>query len=303
MRKWWIYQQERFPVMAHGTLILAFSFSAVCFSFLLRGGQGLPRWESALTAFISSFCFFLQLRIADEFKDCEEDRLFRPYRPVPRGLVTLRELGWIAAAAGCLQAALAWWLDPRLLFLLALNGLYLAGTSHEFFARKWLKARPFTYMWTHMLIIPLVDFYATACDWMPAQGAPPHGLGWFLAVSFFTGFVIEFGRKMRSPDMEEQGVQTYTLLWGRPRAVAGWWLSMGLAGTAAILAAQTLAWTRPTFIFVTILWMAALALGIAFLRKPARAGARTIDSLSGLWTLSIYLILGSLPVLLTLWDR
>jgi len=88
--KWWVYQKERFPFIAHGPLILAFSASAVCFSSLLR--EGTPSIQSLLAAFSSSFLFFLQLRIADEFKDFEEDSRYRPYRPVPRGLVTLR--GW-----------------------------------------------------------------------------------------------------------------------------------------------------------------------------------------------------------------
>ena len=56
-------------------------------------------------AFATAFLFFLQLRIADEFKDFEEDSRYRPYRPVPRGLVRLRELGWLGAAAACLQLA------------------------------------------------------------------------------------------------------------------------------------------------------------------------------------------------------
>ena len=40
-------------------------------------------------AVVTSFLSFLQLRIADEFKDFDEDSRYRPYRPVPRGLVTL----------------------------------------------------------------------------------------------------------------------------------------------------------------------------------------------------------------------
>ena len=39
--------------------------------------------------------------------DAEEDARFRPYRPVPRGLVTLRELGWIGALIAVVQFALA----------------------------------------------------------------------------------------------------------------------------------------------------------------------------------------------------
>src|SRR5512143_1279527 len=100
--RWWIYQAERFPVFAHGPLILAFSMSAMSYSALLRGADAL-RPSAALVAFVTAFLFFLQLRIADEFKDAEDDARFRPYRPVPRGLVSLRELAWAGAAAAALQ--------------------------------------------------------------------------------------------------------------------------------------------------------------------------------------------------------
>src|SRR5207244_2784241 len=105
---------------------------------------------------------FLQLRIADEFKDFEEDARYRPYRPVPRGLVTLRELGRLGAAAALIQLFLALVLDPSLVLLLAVAWIYLALMSKEFFVGEWLKQHPIPYLISHMVIIPLVDFYATA---------------------------------------------------------------------------------------------------------------------------------------------
>ncbi|MDH5553526.1 MAG: hypothetical protein OEX82_09395, partial [Nitrosomonas sp.] len=96
--RWWIYQQERFPLLAHGPLVAAFSFSAVCFSSLLRDEVSMPGLLPTMVAFITALLLFLQLRIADEFKDYEEDCRYRSYRPVPRGLISLRELGWVAAA-------------------------------------------------------------------------------------------------------------------------------------------------------------------------------------------------------------
>ena len=42
--------------------------------------------------FIVTFLQFLMVRIVDEFKDYEEDCKYRPYRPVPRGLIKLKEL-------------------------------------------------------------------------------------------------------------------------------------------------------------------------------------------------------------------
>src|SRR5438132_5273528 len=62
--RWWVYQKERFPVLAHGILIAAFSFSAVSFSSLLRGQNTLPAARTALVAFGTAFLFFLQLRLA-----------------------------------------------------------------------------------------------------------------------------------------------------------------------------------------------------------------------------------------------
>ncbi|MEZ5304109.1 MAG: UbiA family prenyltransferase [Verrucomicrobiales bacterium] len=102
--------------------ILAFSSSAVCYSRLLRGDPGLPGAAALLVASVASFFFFLQLRIADEFKDFEEDSRYRPYRPVPRGLVTLRSLGWLFVIGGAAQLATALWFHPPLAAVLIARG-------------------------------------------------------------------------------------------------------------------------------------------------------------------------------------
>jgi 4-hydroxybenzoate polyprenyltransferase len=163
LRRWWVYQRERFPVLTHGLLIAAFSFSALSFSSLLRGRDRLPPPGAALVAFLTAFLFFLQLRIADEFKDFEEDSRFRPYRPVPRGLVSLRELGVLGALAALVQLGLALWLDPSLVLLLAVAWAYLVLMSKEFFVAQWLKARPVAYMVSHMVIIPTVGGIQYEC--------------------------------------------------------------------------------------------------------------------------------------------
>src|SRR5262245_24682414 len=189
--RWWTYQRERFPLASHTPLVLAFSASAVCFSSLLRGHLAAPSRSALFVAFVTSLLFFLQLRIADEFKDFEEDSRFRPYRPVPRGLVTRKELACLGVATGAVQLALALWLQPSLVWLLFTAWVYLALMTREFFAARWLKAHPVAYMASHMLILPLVDLYATACDWKVAGvSSPPIGLTWFLVVSFLNGLVV-----------------------------------------------------------------------------------------------------------------
>jgi len=295
--RWWVYQRERFPLFANGALVLAFSSSAVCFSRLLRRDLTWPSWQQLGVAFGTCLLFFLGLRIADEFKDCEEDALYRPYRPVPRGLVTLRELGRIGATAALLQLVLALWLAPRLIIVLLAGWLYLGLMSNEFFAREWLKARPITYLWTHMFIMPIVDLYATACDWIPAgSNLPPRGLPWFLVASFFNGIVIEFGRKIRAPLDEEVGVQTYSVLWGRRNAVLAWLAMMLVTAVCAARAASNIHFTGPVATTTGTVWVIAFAAGIHFLRRPLPGSGKRFELISGAWTLLLYGSVGLIPL-------
>ena len=294
--RWWVYQRERFPIFAHSPLLLAFSFSAVSYSSLLRGDLTWPALKSIVTAFITSLLFFLQLRIADEFKDFAEDSQFRPYRPVPSGVVKLEELGFIGVLAAFTQLCFAWWLQPALLILLIIAWVYLALMSVEFFAREWLKARPITYLWTHMLIVPLVDFYATGCDWMALGKSQPEGLWWFLAVSFCNGIVIEIGRKLRAPEDEEVGVQTYTVLWGRKKAVFVWFGAMFATAIFAVLAAIKIDFIVPVISILFVVLSLAAILSLLFIQRPESKRAKLFEVMSGIWTLLMYLSLGAIPM-------
>jgi len=299
--RWWIYQRERFPVFAHGPLIAAFSLSAVCCSSLLRGDDRLPSSLSLLVAFGTALLFFLQLRIADEFKDFEEDARHRPYRPVPRGLVTLPELGIVGVLSAAVQMGLAWLLQPGLTLLLVFVWFYLALMSKEFFIGSWLKSRPVLYMLSHMVIIPLVDLYATACDWWPAGGGPPAGLKWFLAVSYCNGIVLELGRKIRAPAAEETGVETYSFLWGRRNAVLAWIGALGLTAVAAVIAARQISFSQAVIILSSVLLVAGGGIAILFLREPSTRLSKAIEGLSGVWTLLMYLNLGVVPLVWRWW--
>lgn len=298
MRRWWTYQKERFPLAQHVPLVLAFSLSALFFSRLLRGESTLPDGSQVIVGFCTALLFFLQLRIADEFKDFDEDSRYRPYRAVPRGLVTLHELGGIFAASAVVQFLLAIWLEPRLIVLLVVTWLYLVGMCKEFFMRRWLKAHPLIYLWSHMLIMPLIDLYVTSCDWLVSgQTKPPEGILWFLVVSFFNGVLFEFGRKIRARDDEETGVQTYTALWGIKKATGAWILTLLLNFFAATMAARqtgSLLFTVPLLLaFLAV----AIRVGQRFLKTPTSKRSKAIETVSGIWTLAMYITLGPLALI------
>ncbi len=310
LKRWWVYQRERFPIFRHGLLIAAFSSSAVSYAALLagRGGTPTPSLRGYGVAFVTCFLFFLQLRIADEFKDRDEDQRYRPYRPVPRGLIRLRELAVLFLLGTVLQFGLAIFLDPRLTWLLLAAWVYLALMSVEFFARDWLTVRPLTYLWTHMLMMPIVDFYAIACHWLPAGDGLPRGLKWFLAASFLNGVAIEFGRKIRQPADEEEGVPTYSRLWGASRAATAWLGVLAAAGGCGLLAAREIDFTLPLAIALGPVFLLAAVQTIRFRNQktssppatgPDRSGlvpTGHFETISGIWTILFYLGLGLVPL-------
>lgn len=293
----WAYQRERFPLVAHGAVIAALSLSAPGVSSLLTGRSGQAGWAGMATAFVTLFVFFLHLRIADEFKDSEDDLRYRPWRPVPRGLVSLGELAAIGIAGAVLQIIFALWLDPGLVWLLLAAWVWFGLMSAEFFAKAWLKAHPIIYLASHMVILPLIVLYATACDWLVAGAAiPPVGLAVFLLMCTANGVVFEIGRKIRAPEGEREGVETYSALWGPARAVLAWLAALLLAAAAGAHVAASFGFAVPFAAIAAGLLAIAALVAVRFHQARNDKTAKTIETMSGLWNLSMLLALGVLPV-------
>jgi UbiA prenyltransferase family len=297
LQRLWIYQRERFPLARTALLLAVFTAASINVSAHLAG-RPLPPWPSYLVAFAVGLIFFFQLRACDEIKDAEDDRLYRPERPIPRGLVSLGLIVGLAIAAVPVATLVTAALDLHLLWLLALVWSWMALMTAEFFAPHWLKARPFLYLVSHMLIMPLIDLFVTACEWLTVSGRPPAGLWLFLALSFLNGCVLEIGRKIYAPANERTGVETYSALLG-PRNATLLWCAI-LVAASAFLIAVAVAIGAPRLVsavgFVGL--VACLACGFLFLRAPDAAAQSRIDTMSGLWVLICYGAAGFAPLVL-----
>lgn len=298
--RWWTYFQERFPLQ-HSVVLAVYSVSTLCYSTLLRGEARAPSAWPVFVAFLSAVLFFLLLRVLDEFKDLEDDCRWRPYRPVPRGLVSLRGLAVLGALAALVQLSLALTLTPALVVGLVGVWAYASLMGVEFFARAWLRARPTMYLVSHAVITPLITLYISAIDWLP--GNVPGGLGWLLAMSYVGSAVVEIGRKIRAPVDEEPGVQTYTVLWGL-RGGVGVWLT--LLVTMALLALGAASRVNASLFVVVValpLLVAATVTGRRFLLRPTPGTGKRFVVLSAVWIIGIYLALGAAPLVIRLWMR
>jgi 4-hydroxybenzoate polyprenyltransferase len=295
--KYLTYLNERFPLQSHIPIIAIFSFSAICYALSADGATQFVSAAHYLAAFLLTATTFFLLRISDEFKDHEDDMLYRKYLPVPRGLITLRELKHIAWGVLLFQAILLFFFPQFLITYLVSIG-YMTLMYHEFFVAEWLKKHQIAYVLSHMAIIPLVDLVASAAYWATDGGYPPKALVWFFLVSFFNGMVLEFGRKIKSPEMEEEGVVSYTKLYGLKGGVFLWLAVLTVTLISAFVAAKQI--NSPSWVYICFLSLygVALVVALAFLQKPGKKRSKAIEIVSGVWTLGMYLNIGALPFIL-----
>ncbi|WP_424944568.1 UbiA family prenyltransferase [Aliiroseovarius crassostreae] len=292
----WVYQKERFPLLKTAPLLAVFSAASLSASAELSE-RPLPGLGGYLAGFVIAMLVFFQMRVCDEYKDLEDDRRYRPDRPIPRGLVSLRLIISLGFVSLPITALAAWLWHPPALWLLAVVWVWLAAMTAEFGAADWLKARPVLYLLSHMAIMPLIDLLLTGLEWMPG-GGPATGLSLFLALSFVNGCVLEIGRKLWSPENEISGVETYSGLWGARKAARIWGacVLLSFALLLGVGAATGVVWLSAALGGVGV----AICLGVAasYARSPTTKAEKRMDMIAGLWVFACYAIAGFLPILM-----
>lgn len=295
-RRLWLYQAERFPLGKTALLLAAFSAASISVSAHLVD-RPLPHWGVFIAAWLVAIVFLFQLRACDELKDLEDDRLYRPERPIPSGLVSLRLILSLALLAGFLAVGLTISITPILLVPLALVWLWLGLITAEFFVPAWLKARPFLYLVSHMAIMAFIDLYLTGAEWVPHGWLPPNGMWAFLALSLVNGCVLEIGRKTWAPSSERPGVETYSALIG-PTGSARLWLGTALLAWLLLLTVGFLLGAPLTIGALSAILLAVMiAAARTFMRDPQPKDQKRIDALAGIWVLACYLLAGGIPLL------
>lgn len=300
LRRFYIYQKERFPFLAHGLLIAVFTFSAIAYSLACRGVEEFIDLKIYATGVFMTVSFFFLLRIADEFKDKEEDAQYRPYLPVPRGLIQLKELRNVAIIVILIQIAILYFFQSRMwIWYLVVLG-YMGLMRIEFFVPEWLKKRQELYNMSHIMIVPLVDLYASGLDWHLAGASPHIGLLFFLGVSYLNGFVLEYGRKIRAPQDEDEGYMTYTAIYGLKKAPGLWLMMLVLTFTVSLFAAMYAHHGMLTYIILVSCFLLCSIPALLFLKNVPPRNAKLIEYAASFWTLMMYLTLGGIPMLLKL---
>ena len=211
IKKWYTYQKERFPIATYGLYILCLSFAAFFYNtkmLEIESNVGV-----FITMFVVAFLQFLMVRIIDEFKDYEEDKKYRPYRPVPRGLIKLKELRTLFVICIIIQFALTLIVNPfSLIFLLVLWIMFILMTK-SFFMKKLVDKHILLEVALDEILLPTLMLYLSSFIKLDIT------ILWrLLLLSYVVSWIIEIARKVRCKKDEEKGVKTYTAVFGIPKA-------------------------------------------------------------------------------------
>ena len=318
-----IYLNERFPLGKNSLFVLIFTLSGYIYAGLLYNskiiksilskevnrvplfwGKEIDKvpiiWYKLFPLFIIIFMFFFQLRITDEFKDYEEDLKYRPYRPVQRGIISLKALGKIGIATIIIQIILAHVINSKLIYFMLLVWIYMFLMTKEFFIKNWLTERILIYALSHvviMIFITLVIVKGTGYIleshfletlYLSLERYEKNifiGLIPLFALNYLNGIVLEIGRKTRKANEEEYGVQTYSKLWGRKKAVFILCILYAIEYILVLLGLSNM--YKEFFMTGTLILTITLVISIYFMIKFLKKDltGKIPENISGIWIL------------------
>lgn len=317
-----IYLNERFPLGKNSIFVLIFTLSGYIYTGLLYNSKIINQifskeikvpmpWHKIVALFIIIFMFFLQLRITDEFKDYEEDLKYRAYRPVQRGVVTLKALGKIGIATVIIQIILAYIIDFKIIYFMIIVWFYMFLMAKEFFIKEWLTKRILIYALSHVVIMIFITLVIVNATQYIVLGEAENifkfvALQWYrhnidialiplFTLNYLNGIVLEIGRKTRRADEEEHGVQTYSKLWGKKKAAVILSLLFAVEYFLVILG---LSYTyEKYFLFSGLVLLIILIISIYFMIKFLKKdlSGKIVESVSGLWIVFSSMGMGLLP--------
>ena len=191
MGAWITFLKERLPLPSYLVLVVGLAVSGNALgSPAAPAESAAASWITSAIAAAGAFLFFAVLRIMDEYKDYEKDKVAHPHRPLPRGLIAPAQ---VAIAVKSLAIAMLLFSivvglanRPAGVSYLLVTG-YLWLMYREFYAGSWLANRPLLYAASHQVIIlPLCYFCVLAGNPDTWRDSQPALLGITVLGAFFT---------------------------------------------------------------------------------------------------------------------
>lgn len=237
------------------------------------------------------------VRIVDEFKDYEEDCKYRPYRPVPRGLIKLKELKILFIICIILQLILTITCSQNGILYLIILWVFFALMSKGFFIKKILDKHLLLEVTLDELILPIMILYLanfipqiylnynSSADFTITNSiifVEPN-VWKILVMAYIISWIVEVARKIRCKEDEEEGVKTYTAILGIGKA-------MGLifALETLLMVVQGTILGQKNYIWILALYILANIPNILFAKKKTKKMAKLAELSTNIYIAIVY---------------
>jgi hypothetical protein len=286
------YLDERFPLFSHVSMVVIY-FLANQFLAQVLGRPDSPLQIGWFTpvGMLFLFCIFFHLRVFDEHKDYEQDVIHYPDRILSRGLITLTHLKVLGGLAILIELCCALLSGWSAVMAVGVTIFFSWVMLHEFFVPQWLKAHFIIYAIAHMLIMPLMT--ATIFSFTmkrPFWEAP--WLFWaYAAADFFAFSNWEISRKIRMPEDEIEGVDSYS---GHLGLFTAGYVAMTLRVLNTVLAWIVGVYLGLGWFYYTgliILFLGTLVGLLNFRLAPSRQSAKRLEAYGGAYIVLFYFVL------------
>ncbi|UYZ59481.1 UbiA prenyltransferase family protein [Hymenobacter latericus] len=279
------YLHERFPLVNMALFAILFlTVLAVAQATQPAKPAGFGPQEAV--GILATISFFFRLRVFDEIKDYASDLAHFPHRVLQSGRVSLGQLKRVAWAGLVLEAAWSAWVGWGTLLAWALVVGYSLLMRYEFGVREWLRARLVLYAFTHLLIMPLIIGWVwSAYAARPLLSVP---LLLLALLSLLGGLSFEIARKIKTPEAERAGVDSYSRTLGYAGAIVAV-LVVLLAGVLVQGYLLNLLATRLwPFALMGVLYLVTVGTYLGSLAKPRTKTLKVAELLVSLFMLTSY---------------
>lgn len=247
-------------VLPHAVPIIVVMIATAAFALVAAGGW--PGFGPMIRLLGAMFGGQLAIGAVNELADVELDRIAKPSKPIPAGLVSPRGARLLAVCGLILMTALS------LSFGLASFVLCAVGTGSGLAYSIWFKRTIWSWI-PYLIALPLLPIWV----WVSLSSVAP---GLFAIYPIGAAAVIAVQIAQSLPDVDADrasGVRTLAVALGEAPARNACWGAMLLAATLAAVLAPMLT-DQPARVWIAALVASGLvAVNVGFWMRDARTGA------------------------------
>jgi 4-hydroxybenzoate polyprenyltransferase len=288
--RWREFINERFPLLNHIMLITFYCGANAVVADVSVGKKPALTVNSVLSA-VTILCVFLHLRIFDEIKDLEKDRTAHPERPLPRGMISVREAGRVAGAIILAEIGFGIYLGPATFLASCCVVVYSLLMYKEFFIGYWLRPRLAAYAFTHTIISCWMSLFIFSAVTGRYFWEASRDYGVFLVANIMMFNVFEFGRKTFAREEETAVVESYSRNLRPAGAAASVFVMAALAVIAGFWLGEVFGAPYSFFIALLSLLVLTLLSSVSYVYFNTAFWAKVFRGASSLFILAFNMII------------